>query len=119
MRTHTIEVGQDIYNAAKDIVFEANRTQCDVQADFNGILLTAKPGADVRAITAYYHAEHERRYHARVRERATVEATFANIDFEDKTLTFTISPEDVGRFRWKAGKISLDVSPITVPNEKE
>jgi hypothetical protein len=42
-------------------------------------------------------------------------AVFQSIDFDEHTVTFRLAPEDINRFRWKAGAVVLDVAPITVP----
>ena len=64
MKTYEPMAGEDVSETAKRIVAMANKSKQAVQANFNDITLTAKPGDKAQAIVEFYQKESNRRHEA-------------------------------------------------------
>lgn len=62
MKKYEAMAGENVSETAKRMVALANKSKDQVQADFNGITLTANPGDKPEAITTFYSNESNRRH---------------------------------------------------------
>lgn len=62
MKKYEAMAGENVSETAKRMVALANKSKQQVQADFNGITLTANPGDKPDAITTFYSNESNRRH---------------------------------------------------------